>query len=71
MNVIEELNKKMETNPNTIEGYVVRLAREYHYSEFRNICGKYVRKNHVDNNHGHWIRSKIIINELKNKNEYK
>lgn len=64
MNIIEELNKKMEVNPNTIEGYVVRLSREYHYSEFRNVCGKYVRKNHIDNNHGHWAQSKIIRNEI-------
>ncbi len=66
MNVIERLNKMMESNPDTIEGYVVRLARSYHYSEFRNVCGKYVRKNHVDNNHGHWTKNKMIINELKN-----
>jgi len=65
MDFITELNKKMETNPNTIEGYVVRLAREYHYSEFRNVCGKYVRKNHVANNHGHWAQQKIIKNELQ------
>ncbi len=65
MDVINELNKRMETNPNTIEGYVVRLSREYHYSEFRRICGKYVRKNHVQNNHGHWSSQKIIKNELK------
>jgi hypothetical protein len=64
MNVIAELNKRMEANPDTIEGYVVRLAREYHYSEFRNICGKYVRKNHVNNNHGHWKTQKVIKNEL-------
>lgn len=65
MNVIEELNKRMVANPDTIEGYVVRLAREYHYSEFRAVCGKYVRKNHVDNNHGHWAQQKITRNELK------
>lgn len=64
MSVIEELNKKMESNPNTIEGYVVRLAREYHYSEFKDVCGKYVRKNHVQNNHGHWAQQKITLNEL-------
>lgn len=64
MNVIEGLNKKMVANPETIEGYVVRLAREYHYSEFRNVCGKYVRKNHVDNNHGHWAQQKVTKNEL-------
>jgi len=68
MKVIEELNKKMESNLDTIEGYVVRLKREYHYSEFKKVCGKYVRKNHVLQNHGHWSQNKIIPNELKNKN---
>jgi hypothetical protein len=65
MDVIEDLNKKMESNPNTIEGYVVRLSREYHYSEFRNVCGKYVRRDHVQNNHGHWKQQKIVKNELR------
>jgi len=66
MEVIRELNKRMENNPGTIEGYVVRLAREYHYSEFRKVCGKYVRKDHIQNNHhGHWSKMKIIPNELK------
>jgi len=65
MNIIETLNKQMVNNPDTIEGYVIRLSREYHYSEFKNVCGKYVRKNHVNNNHGHWSQSKIIKNELK------
>lgn len=64
MDFIQDLNKRMESNPDTIEGYVVRLSREYHYSEFRNVCGKYVRKNHVQNNHGHWSTQKIIKNEL-------
>ena len=64
-NFMEALNKRMEANPGTIEGYVVRLSREYHYSEFRNVCGKYVRKNHVDNNHGHWAQQKITKNDLK------
>ena len=66
IDVITGLNKKMEASPNTVEGYVIRLAREYHYSEFREVCGKYVRKNHVQNNHGHWAQQKIIKNELKN-----
>jgi len=65
MDVIENLNKRMEHSVNIIEGYVVRLAREFHYSEFRKVCGKYVRKDHVDNNHGHWSQRKIIKNECK------
>jgi hypothetical protein len=68
MEVIEDLNKHMERHPDTIEGYVVRLSREFHYSEFRNVCGKYVRRDHVNNNHGHWTAQKIIKNELKTSN---
>lgn len=62
---IDELNKKMENSPDIIEGYVIRLASEYHYNEFRNVCGKYVRKNHVQNNHGHWSKQKVVKNELQ------
>ncbi|MFA5207546.1 MAG: RNA ligase family protein [Candidatus Paceibacterota bacterium] len=64
MKVIENLNKKVKATSDTMEGYVVRLAREFHYAEFRNVCGKFVRKNHVQNNHGHWSTNKIIKNEL-------
>jgi len=62
---MQELNNKMENSNGAIEGYVIRLAREYHYSEFRNVCGKYVRRDHVQNNHGHWKAQQIIKNELK------
>lgn len=64
MEVIDGLNKKMESNKGTIEGYVVRLQREFHYSEFRKVCGKYVRENHVQNNHGHWSQRKVEKNEM-------
>jgi hypothetical protein len=64
MKVIEELNKKVQDSSETIEGYVVRVADEFHYSQFRKCVGKYVRENHVANNHGHWTRTKIIENEL-------
>lgn len=63
--VIDNLNKEMESNYGKSEGYVVRLARSFHYSEFRKVCGKYVRRDHVQNNHGHWSKMKITKNELK------
>ena len=63
MNVIEELNKRVEAEGK--EGYVVRLQREFHLSEFRKVVGKYVRKDHVQKNHGHWAQQKITKNELK------
>ena len=48
-----------------MEGYVVRVAHEYPYSEFRDHVGKYVRAGHVQNSHGHWIREIMVKNELK------
>lgn len=45
------------------EGYVVRPASQFHYREFRTVVGKYVRKGHVQN-HGGWMRRKVIANEI-------
>jgi len=50
------------------EGYVVRVARSFHYKEFRSVVAKYVRKNHV-HTHGHWMRQAIKVNGLKKKVE--
>lgn len=46
------------------EGYVVRLAQEFHYKEFRHCVGKFVRENHVQT-HGHWTKQKVEPNLLK------
>lgn len=46
------------------EGYVVRLANEFHYKDFSKCVSKFVRKDHV-NTHGHWMRSKLELNKLK------
>jgi hypothetical protein len=45
------------------EGYVVRVARSFHYREFRRVVGKYVRAGHVQT-HGHWMKQAVIPNEL-------
>jgi RNA ligase len=45
------------------EGYVVRVARELHYREFRRAVAKYVRKDHVQT-HGHWMRTAFERNGL-------
>lgn len=47
----------------THEGYVIRLAGSFSYSEFRKSVGKYVRKNHVQT-HGHWMRQIMKPNKL-------
>lgn len=49
------------------EGYVVRLADEFSYSDFRRSVGKFVKpefRQAVNNSHGHWISKKIETNEL-------
>ena len=49
----------------TMEGYVVRLADTFAYSQFNKCLGKFVRPNHIQNSK-HWMFEKIIPNELKN-----
>lgn len=47
------------------EGYVVRLAREYGYGEFRRCVAKFVRKGHVQTA-AHWkYGQRIVPNGLK------
>lgn len=45
------------------EGFVVRVAEGFHYSDFRQCVAKYVRANHVQTNQ-HWIQGPLIKNEL-------
>lgn len=48
------------------EGYVIRVADRIPYDEFRNLCGKFVRKNHVQTTE-HWMHAAVIEpNGLKN-----
>lgn len=45
------------------EGYVVRVARRFHFREFKSAVGKYVREGHVQT-HGGWMRSEVVPNGL-------
>jgi len=45
------------------EGYVVRLAEEIPYSDFRFCVGKYVRKDHVSTVK-HWMHGQITENNI-------
>lgn len=47
------------------EGYVVRVAGEFHYKDFRRNVAKYVRANHVQHKDGHWSNRRVIPNELR------
>ncbi len=47
------------------EGYVVRLADEIPYSQFRHKVAKFVRKDHVQPQAHHWQRGPVIPNKMK------
>lgn len=47
------------------EGYVVRLEESFSYCQFKNSIAKFVREGHVQQGHGHWMRSKLILNETQ------
>lgn len=47
-----------------VEGYVVRLADSFSYSEFRKSIGKFVRKDHVNPNSHHWFAQQVVPNSL-------
>lgn len=46
-----------------MEGYVMRLAHSFHYSEFSRSVAKYVRAGHVVNGH-HWRHVQPKFNDL-------
>ena len=46
------------------EGFVVRPSDGFHYSEFKNVVVKFVRKGHVTTSN-HWRHQKIIPNIVK------
>lgn len=47
-----------------VEGYVTRNIESFHYENFSENVGKFVRAGHVENNSPHWIYEKIIPNKL-------
>ncbi len=51
-----------------MEGYVVRLAHQYHYDDFQKYVLKWVRRDHVNRgktNGKHWMYSNVKINRNK------
>jgi len=64
----EAIIKAFEEKGKDHEGYVIRVADEFHYGQFRKSVAKFVRpefRQMVNNSHGHWISSKIKQNKLK------
>lgn len=57
-NIIKKLYNEDEWN--TCEGYVLRIADEFPYSQFRKSVAKYVRKDHISTIK-HWMHGKPIV----------
>lgn len=49
-----------------IEGYVVRVADAFDYSDFATHVGKYVRADHVDPSNRHWKQGVTEFNRMSN-----
>jgi hypothetical protein len=58
----EEIDRGLKIG-DEVEGFVVRLASEFNYTNFRKSVAKFVRANHVQTNK-HWIKTAIVKNEL-------
>jgi hypothetical protein len=64
----EDLIKPLwnESKLDTVEGYVVRSAKSFHYDTFANNVAKFVRPNHVQTDQ-HWMHAGITPNKLEGK----
>ncbi|MCF6441728.1 RNA ligase family protein [Pseudoalteromonas luteoviolacea] len=62
----EHAIKNIAVDTRNQEGYVVRLADEFHYDEFAFAVAKWVRPNHVVTD-THWMHDKVITNGLMEK----
>lgn len=57
-----------ELDPETQEGYVVRLARSFHYDDFGSCCAKYVMpefREMLENSDEHWMHKQVVPNQLR------
>jgi len=59
-----EFVKNFKIDTEKQEGFVMRLARSFHYDEFNESVVKWVRESHVQTNK-HWMNEKIVKNGLR------
>lgn len=59
---VAEITKNLDRENS--EGYVIRLAKEIPYSQFRTSVAKYVRKNHISSENHWFFGKKMVVNNL-------
>lgn len=69
-NWCEKTIKNIVLDTKNQEGYVVRVADSFHYSQFKKSVAKWVRSNHVITDK-HWMHTDVIPNGLCNINTKK
>ena len=62
----ESLEKVTEIDETTTEGYVIRVADRFDYTDFDRSVVKWVRKNHVQTD-DHWLNQAVTKNILAEK----
>lgn len=60
----EALVQEIEIDPETQEGYVVRVVDRFRFDEFGTSLAKFVRQGHVQTDQ-HWMFAEIVPNLLK------
>ena len=63
----EASTRELTIDPETQEGYVVRLAESFSYADFNLSLAKWVRQGHVQTDQ-HWMHAEIIPNTLRDRN---
>lgn len=63
--VVEEIARTQD--PSKTEGFVIRNSAKFHWADFGQNMGKYVRVNHVQTD-THWMHAEIVPNGLKCQN---
>lgn len=59
--ILKSIAARIDTNSQ--EGFVVRTANSFHYSEFKHRVAKWVRPKHV-NTSSHWMHATVVPNTL-------
>jgi hypothetical protein len=62
--ITDAFNKYQQQSKDEVEGYVIRLADQITFKDYRRCCAKWVRKSHVKTSQ-FWLREKLIPNELE------
>jgi len=60
---IRELYQSTTFQDDELEGYVIRIADEFSYGNFRKSIAKYVRKNHIQDVVHNWKHQPIVQNK--------